>query len=83
MQCNQVTSIPRQRIQKHLRSHGNEPPEHNNSEERDNSIVEAGDLHTVRPQPTSGRELANRKQNITEDRTSQKWSLYLCGVVTV
>jgi hypothetical protein len=67
MQCI-VTFVPRQRIQKRFRSRGNEPPEHSNKEERDNSIVEAGDLHMVRPEPTSGRELANRKQNTTEDR---------------
>jgi hypothetical protein len=57
-----VTSIPRQHIQKRFRSHGNEPPKHSNSEERDNSTVEGGDLHTVRPEPTSGKELTNRRQ---------------------
>jgi hypothetical protein len=65
-----VTLIPGQRIQKHFRSHGNEPPKHRKSEERDNSIVEGGDLHTVRPEPTVGRELTNRRQ--TEVRRSQK-----------
>jgi hypothetical protein len=51
-----VKSTPRQRIQKRFRSHGNEPPERSNSKERDNSTVEGGDLHTVRPEPTSGRD---------------------------
>jgi hypothetical protein len=57
-----VTSIPRQRIQKRFRSHGNEPPKHSNSEERDNSTAEGGDLHTVRPEPTSGR-VTHRRRN--------------------
>jgi hypothetical protein len=39
--------------------HDNEPPEHINCKERDNSTVE-GDLHTVRPEPISGSELTNR-----------------------
>jgi hypothetical protein len=56
-------------IQKRFRSHGNEPPKQSNSEDRDNSTVEGGDLHTVRPEPTSGRELTNIRQNATEDRT--------------
>jgi hypothetical protein len=56
-----VTSIPKQRIEKRFCSHDNEPPRHSNSEERDNSTVEGGDLHTVRPEPTSGREVANRR----------------------
>jgi hypothetical protein len=30
--------------------------------------VEGGDLHTARPERTSGRELTNRIQNMTEDR---------------
>jgi hypothetical protein len=51
-----------------FRSHGNEPPTHSNREERDNSTVEGGDLHTVRPDPTSGTELTNRRQNTIEDR---------------
>jgi hypothetical protein len=38
------------------------------SEERDNSTVEGGDLHTVRLEPTSGRILTNRRQNTTEDK---------------
>jgi hypothetical protein len=67
-----VTSIPRQRIQKRFRSHGNEPPKHSNSEERGNSTVEGGDLQTVRPEPTSGTELTNRRQNRTEDRSHKK-----------
>jgi hypothetical protein len=40
----------------------NEPPKHSHSYERDNSTVEGGDLHTVRPEPTSGRELITRRQ---------------------
>jgi hypothetical protein len=40
---------------------------HSNGEERDSSTVE-GDLHTVRPEPTSGRELTNRRHNAIEDR---------------
>jgi hypothetical protein len=58
-----VTLIPRQCIQKRFRSHGNAPPKHSISEERDNFTVEGGDLHTVRPEPTSGTELTNRRQN--------------------
>jgi hypothetical protein len=61
-------TFPQQRIQKHFRSHGNEPPKHSNSEERDNSIVEGGDLHMFRPKPTSGKELTNGRQNLTEDK---------------
>jgi hypothetical protein len=34
----------------------------------ENSAVEGGDLHMVRPEPTSGREMTNRTQNTTEDR---------------
>jgi hypothetical protein len=34
----------------------------------ENSTVEGGDLHTGRPEPTSGRELTNRRQNTTEDK---------------
>jgi hypothetical protein len=49
-----------------FRSHGKEPPKHSNSEERDNSTVEGGDIHTVRTEPTSGRELTNRRQNTRE-----------------
>jgi hypothetical protein len=45
-----------------------------NSEEGGNSTVEGGDLHMVRPEPTSGTELSNG-QNTTEDR-SQKKSLF-------
>jgi hypothetical protein len=63
-----ITPIPKQRIQKRFRSCGNEPPNHSNSEESDNSTVEGGDLHTVRPDPTSGRKMANRRQNTTEDK---------------
>jgi hypothetical protein len=40
-----------------------------NSKERDNSTVEGGDLHTVRPEPTSGSELTNR---LVEYRIRQK-----------
>jgi hypothetical protein len=65
-------------MQKRFRSHGNERPKHNNSKERDNSTVEGGDLHTVRPKPISGRELTDRRQ--TEVRSEV---LILCGVVTV
>jgi hypothetical protein len=43
-----VTSIPRQRIHKRFRSHGNEYPKHSNSEKRDNSTFERGDVYTVR-----------------------------------
>jgi hypothetical protein len=73
-----VTSIPRQHIQKHSRSHGNEPPKHSNSKECDNSTVEGGDLHTVRPKPTSGRELTNRRQ-----KTNRSQVFILCDVVKV
>jgi hypothetical protein len=73
-----VTSIPRQRIQKRFRSHCKEPPEQSNSEQRDNSTVEGDDLHTVRPEPTSRRELTNRRQ--TEVRSEV---FILHGVVTV
>jgi hypothetical protein len=61
-----VMSIPRQRIQKRFRSDGNEPPKHSNSEERDNSTAEGGDLHRVRPK--TYLELTNRRQNTTEER---------------
>jgi hypothetical protein len=54
-----VTSIPRRRF----RSHGNESPKHSNSEERGNSTAEGGDLHTIRREPTSGRDLTNRRQD--------------------
>jgi hypothetical protein len=37
----------------------NEPPKHSSSEEPDNSTVEGCALHTVRPEPTSGRELTS------------------------
>jgi hypothetical protein len=40
--------------------HDNEPPKHSNCKERDNSTVEGGALHTVQPEPTSGRELTSR-----------------------
>jgi hypothetical protein len=40
--------------------------------ERENSIVEGGYLHTVRQDPTSGRDLTNRTQNTTE-----KFTLYI------
>jgi hypothetical protein len=63
-----VTSIPRQHIQKRFCSQGNVRPKHTNSEERNNSTVEEGDLHTVQLEPTSGRELTNRRQNTTEHR---------------
>jgi hypothetical protein len=61
-------SIPRQCIQKRFRPHGNEPPKHSNSEEYDSYIVEGGDLHIVRPEPTSGRKLTRRRQNTTEHK---------------
>jgi hypothetical protein len=54
-----------------FRSHGNEPPKQSNSEERDNSTVGEGDLHAFRPEPTSARELTNRRQNMTEDRRGE------------
>jgi hypothetical protein len=54
-----------------FRSHGNEPPKQSNSEEHYNSTFEGGDLHTVRPEPTSGRGLTNRRQNMTEDRRGE------------
>jgi hypothetical protein len=56
-----VKSIPRQRIQKRFRSHGNKHPKQSNSEELDISTVERGDLHTVWPEPTSGWELTNKR----------------------
>jgi hypothetical protein len=58
-----VTSVPWQRIQKRFRSHGNEPPKHSYSKERDNSTAAGGDPHTVRPVPTSEGEITNRRQN--------------------
>jgi hypothetical protein len=64
-------SIPRQRMQKRFRSHGNEPSKHSNSVERDNSTIEGEDLRTVRPEPTPGRGLTNRRQNMTGDRRRQ------------
>jgi hypothetical protein len=74
MQCiaYRVTSIHRQLMQTRFRSHGNEPPKHSNSKERGNSIVEGGDLHTVRPEPTSGRELTNRRQMHTDIHASNE-----------
>jgi hypothetical protein len=71
-------------MQKRFRSHGNEPPKHSNREECDNSTVE-GDLHTFRPERTSGRELTNRRENTTEDRRQTEVRIevfVLCGVVT-
>jgi hypothetical protein len=79
VRCIQSHVIPRQRIQKRLPSHGNEPPKHSNGKERENSTVEGGDLHTVLPEPTSGRELTNIRQ--TEEVRSEVF--ILCGVVTV
>jgi hypothetical protein len=43
-----------------------------NSEESYNSTVE-GDLNTVRPEPTSARELTNGRQNTTEDTQNLDW----------
>jgi hypothetical protein len=60
--------------------HDNEPPKNSNSEERDNFAVEWGDLHTVRPEATSGREMTNRRQNTTEVRSE---AFSLCGVIIV
>jgi hypothetical protein len=77
-----VTSIPRQRIQKRFRSHGNEPPTHNNSEECDNSTAEGGDPHTVRPEPTSEREMTNRRQKRTEHRR-RSWGSEVKSLVYV
>jgi hypothetical protein len=76
MHCIQSHVMPRRSIQKRSRSHGIEHPKHSNSEERDNSTLEGDDLHTDRPEPTSGRELTNRRQNRAEHRrqTSQKTS---------
>jgi hypothetical protein len=73
-------------IQRRFRSHGDR--KQSNSEERYNSTDEGGDLHTVRPEPASGRELTNRiwQYNRREPevrRRSQKWGLLFCGVVTV
>jgi hypothetical protein len=85
MHC-RVTSIPRQHIQKHFLSHSNEPPKQCNSEERNNSTVEGCDPHAVRPEPTSGRELTNRTQNMTEDKrqTGVRSEVFsLCGVIIV
>jgi hypothetical protein len=74
-------------MQKRSRSHGNRHPKHSNREERDNSTVEGGDLRTVRPEPTSGRELTNRRRNTTEDKQKseevRREIFILCGVVTV
>jgi hypothetical protein len=83
-----VKSIPRQRIHKRFRSHGNESPKHSNSEERDISAAEGGDLHTVRPKPTSGKELTNRRQNTIEHRRQTEVEVrnevfILCRIVTV
>jgi hypothetical protein len=76
-----ATSIPRERIQKRFRSHGNEPPKHSNSEERDNFTVEGGHLRTVRLEPTSGREYERRQPKKSEQVRSEVFSL--CGVVIV
>jgi hypothetical protein len=68
-------------IQNRFRSHGNEHPKHSKSKERDNSTVEAGDLHAARPEPTSGiqnTEEDNEKRSLemkiqeTEYDRSQK-----------
>jgi hypothetical protein len=75
-----VTSIPRQRIRKRFRSHGNEHPKQSNSDERDNFTVEGVDLHTVRPETNSGRELIIRRQNTTEEdkrKSEMKSSVYV------
>jgi hypothetical protein len=69
------------------------------TEERENSTAEGSDLHTVRPEPTSGKELTNRLVGHIirqEDRIRQKAYdkhnkseevstevFILCGVVTV
>jgi hypothetical protein len=77
-----VTSIPRQSMQKRFRSHGSEPLEHSNSEERDNCTGEGGDLHAVRPKPTSGRELANRirqKTNRSQKKSQVKYLKLPCS----
>jgi hypothetical protein len=79
-----TTSIPRQLIQKRFRSHGNEPPKHSKGYESDNSTVEGGDLHAVRPEPTSGRELTNRRQNTTEHRRQTEFRREVfSGAITV
>jgi hypothetical protein len=43
-------------------------PKDSNGYERENSTVKGRDLHTVRPEPTSRRELTNGTQNTTKDR---------------
>jgi hypothetical protein len=40
----------------------NKPSKRSKSEDRDNSTAEGGDLHTFRPEPTSGRELTSSTQ---------------------
>jgi hypothetical protein len=62
-----TTEEAMQCMQKRFRSHGNEPPK------RDSCTVEGGDLHTVRPEPTSGRELTNRRHetNRTQNKKSE------------
>jgi hypothetical protein len=78
MHCIQSYIDSRQCIQKLFHSHGNEPSKHSNSEECDNSTVEGGDLHTVRPEPTLGREFTNRRQ--TKIRSEV---FILCDVLTL
>jgi hypothetical protein len=34
--------------------------------------LQGGDLHMVRPEPTSGRELTKREQNMTEEYSRMK-----------
>jgi hypothetical protein len=62
-----------------------------NGYEHEISTAEGGDLHMVQPEPTSGRELTNRTQNMiedrirpeTEDKQKSEEVFGLCGVVTV
>jgi hypothetical protein len=52
-----LKSSHRQRIQKQAVT----------SERRKKRTLQGGDLHTVRPEPTSGRELTKRRQNTSEE----------------
>jgi hypothetical protein len=67
-----VASIARQRIQKRFRSHGNEPPKHSNSEERDNSYC----WRRWSPYGSTRTYLRERIRQKQKANRSQKWSLY-------
>jgi hypothetical protein len=65
--------------------HDNEPSNPSNSEERDNPTVE-GDLHTVRPEPTTGREHDRIRLKTEEKRKSEEVRcevFILCSVISV